>query len=774
MHARLQLSTVMLSALAIVVLLAGPAPGRAERGVPLLRMNTGSIRSSRHEGITAPAAAAASGYTFTGHVYRVTPDSSNTPIAGVTVLLYGDDDAAPKSGNERLLQVATTTPAGVFSLSWSTEVAPPLLAGAFSLSLTAVITTNYAYLHLIEVDLPEHISVAAATGSGSALTVSTISFHLPAPGTYGDNTFWDKLLSPPTIWLVANSTDSGPNSLRWAIEQANQHPGPDTIRFSHRGMGIAPATALPPLTDDGTTIDASTVWDGTWPGGVPGVNISGEQLGPFPQPILWLSGCKGCTLKGLRLSGGSIGIGVNNSAWGTIIGAGTPGGRMLIRANRDTAIWIANADGTRVVGSYIGTSNAGNLPEPNGGPGIYIVNGSRNTIGGTGGLEGNIIGASGSHGILIEGQYSKDNIVINNDIGVGHLAAPLPNKGSGIHIGNGASFNGVGGRFDWQSSVLRFEILSGNAIEGNDENGVTIDGTSETTHGNLVIGNRIARNGQFGVLLENGAVENRVEDNTITQNHATGVMVRGANTLDNVLTSNRIGTDEEGTPTLGNGHHGIGLYGGTQKNGIWGNIIGGNGWSGVAIVDAATRDNYLWENWIGAVWPDKQVGNGYYGVAIVDSPGNRVGPRNTIAHNGASGPYAGVQVKGATATGNHMFENSIHSNAGAGIELVAGGNGLLAAPTITSVDCPLVRGTSLPGVYVELYSDDADEGRLYEGRVQAGVSGQWVYRGAYHGPKLTALATNAPSALDMGDTSSFSLAVAHGARRQVYVPLVRR
>ena len=60
-------------------------------------------------------------------------------------------------------------------------------------------------------------------------------------------------------FAVVNTNDSGPGSLRHAIQQANASPGVDTITFAI-GSGyqtIALASALPTITDsviiDGTT-----------------------------------------------------------------------------------------------------------------------------------------------------------------------------------------------------------------------------------------------------------------------------------------------------------------------------------------------------------------------------------------------------------------------------------------------------------------------------------------------------------------------------------------
>jgi hypothetical protein len=56
----------------------------------------------------------------------------------------------------------------------------------------------------------------------------------------------------PTTFTVLNTSDSGPDSLRQAILDANANPGFDTIAFAIPGGGlhtIQPLSALPVLTD---------------------------------------------------------------------------------------------------------------------------------------------------------------------------------------------------------------------------------------------------------------------------------------------------------------------------------------------------------------------------------------------------------------------------------------------------------------------------------------------------------------------------------------------
>ncbi len=63
-------------------------------------------------------------------------------------------------------------------------------------------------------------------------------------------------------FIVSNTNDSGPGSLRQAILDANLAPGADDITFHFPGAGvhmISPLSPLPPLTDDaGVTIDGYT------------------------------------------------------------------------------------------------------------------------------------------------------------------------------------------------------------------------------------------------------------------------------------------------------------------------------------------------------------------------------------------------------------------------------------------------------------------------------------------------------------------------------------
>lgn len=122
----------------------------------------------------------------------------------------------------------------------------------------------------------------------------------------------------------------------------------------------------------------------------------------------------------------------------------------------------------------------------------------------------------------------------------------------------------------------------------------------------------------------------------------------------------------------------------------------------------------------------------------------RLVPAN-FAFNGRDG----IRVEANHATGNTIRGNAIYLNGGLGINNRSNGNDELTPPTITGT-FP-VTGTACKGCTVDVYSDDADEGRLWEGFTTADDDGNWSYLQPVSGPNLTATATDSN-----GNTSEFS------------------
>jgi len=184
-----------------------------------------------------------------------------------------------------------------------------------------------------------------------------------------------------------------------------------------------------------------------------------------------------------------------------------------------------------------------------------------------------------------------------------------------------------------------------------------------------------------------------------------------------------------------------------------GNLLSGNTY-GIDICDYDTAFNVIRGNLVGtdasgtAAWGNRERG------IWLEEPvhNNTIGPDNIIAYNG----IGGVAVSGDDTVGNTITRNSIHSNGGMGINLEADANHALKAPFITRFDLGtgVVSGTTCANCEVEVFSDDGDEGKYYEGSTGVDASGSFVYQGyrALSGPHITTTCTD-----DLGNTSRFSL-----------------
>jgi parallel beta-helix repeat protein len=426
--------------------------------------------------------------------------------------------------------------------------------------------------------------------------------------------------------------------------------------------------------------------------------------------------------------------GDSNIVWNNFIAGNTSHGVELVRADYNSV--VDNVIGDDLVGG-------------NGGDGIHARVADNNLFGNS--LSGNVIFNSGGHGIWLDG---SDNTIRGNAIG--------GNGQDGVHVNYGQR-NQIGGA----SETL------GNGIGRNGGNGIYLSGTtiSNTVQGNsigLADGAFDAGNGRHGIYLDDGARQHRIgglgadEGNWIAWNALSGIYLTGSNTQDNVVEGNVIGAPVNWGWEAPNGNHGIAVYDGAHHNWIgWGNTILSSSWSGVAIVNS--DDNAVWLNAIGTNRRGEQWGNSYYGVHVVNGAGNAI-LGNTIAYNGTSSGQAGVRVDDGLA-GNPINANSIHDNAGPGIELVNGGNFELGAPAVTQASCQAqpgdqgqVQGTGCPGCTIEIFSDIADEGGIYEGATTADAnSGAFDWNGTINGPYVTATATTAA-----GATSAFSAPLASG------------
>jgi hypothetical protein len=286
--------------------------------------------------------------------------------------------------------------------------------------------------------------------------------------------------------------------------------------------------------------------------------------------------------------------------------------------------------------------------------------------------------------------------------------------------------------------------------------------------------------------------------NVLSGNHVFGVEVgggEGAAQADlNVVQGNFIGLDASGFMPLANGI-GVALNGNVKATLVADNFLSGNVNYGVSLVGPSTRNNQLLRNFIGTTGAGRRVGNGLDGVVLNSGAHDNViglpGSGNVIAFNGGNGVAVGLAGLGSGSTGNSIRGNSIHDNAGLGIDLGSDGvtlddpldadvgpNGLQNFPVLTEVVAS-TSGTSVSGTLdslagarftIDLYgSPSADasghgEGQLYLGScvVVDDARGHGAFTCALPavpaGWVITATATD-----PAGNTSEFGPALAVGA-----------
>lgn len=369
-------------------------------------------------------------------------------------------------------------------------------------------------------------------------------------------------------FVVTNTNDSGPGSLRQAILDANASPGADSIHFNITGPSllIQPLLGLPDIVDP-VVIDGST------------------QPGFSGKPIVELNGSKsavraffvnapGTTIRSLVINGFSTG--------GIFIGA-------------------AGA-GSHVEGCYIGTDVTGMIAIPNGGAGVGVF-GSDNVIGGTTASARNVISGNLEAGIEVKlfccaAASAGGNIIQGNYIGVNAEGkAALGNQREGVVITT------TGGDTTLSNNLVGGTTPgAGNVISGNRFDGILIGsfGTTNTT----VQGNRIGTNANGTAAIPNDGDGIRID---LGRNNVIGGNAPGAGNLIsgngrngsgtgrgdgiriggsfNVIKGNLIGTDVTGTAPLRNLDNGISAGGSSTAIGGTaagdGNVIAFNGQSGI-------------------------------------------------------------------------------------------------------------------------------------------------------------------------------------------------
>lgn len=187
----------------------------------------------------------------------------------------------------------------------------------------------------------------------------------------------------------------------------------------------------------------------------------------------------------------------------------------------------------KVQGNLIGTDQNGRMSIPNRGGGVQVSSSENTLIGGPNEADRNIIAGNPTAGVTVERALDtpSDEVgtvgitIQNNWIGLGANREPLGNTDVGVLIHRGARGVTVG---------------PDNLISYNQRDGVHIKGIEEATpeeqtRDNVISSNRVTNNNADGILISDGAINNRITGTTTNTNGGDGIAFESGGNLDGTV-----------------------------------------------------------------------------------------------------------------------------------------------------------------------------------------------------------------------------------------------
>jgi len=501
-------------------------------------------------------------------------------------------------------------------------------------------------------------------------------------------------------FTVTHTNDSGPGSLREAINQVNVNPmQADNIVFNIPTSDpnydavtgvftITLSTLLPTINSISVSIDGSTQ------------TINQGNTNPFGPEIRVRSTAGHTYCFAFPLSGGSLNgfiingflyavtitkfltypngsctvsdcyIGVNYNA--TLADANDIGIAILDASNntiRDnilsgnitTGIGLRKSNNNIIRGNKIGTDRTAMFAISNY-YGIAIDSSANNIIGGNSATFRNIIGGNSYAGIAINSYLSTGNSIKGNYIGInanGLLRSDTISNYYGIAI-NESPGNTIGGTTAGERNIISGNIDAGIAMLGADVKNNSIKGNYIGTN---ITGSDSIPNAN-GILISGGS-QNAIgggaagEGNVISGNTLAGMVLTYSGTRMNTIKGNLIGTNASGTVSLSN-HTGIYIKSNANKNTVGGttagerNIISGNIEMGLIV--EASDSNIVIGNYIG---PDITGMNAFKYANDTLIQANGLMFNTGSKHNIAGGYTAGERN---IISGNRIYGHDIYGN----------------------------------------------------------------------------------------------------------------
>lgn len=425
----------------------------------------------------------------------------------------------------------------------------------------------------------------------------------------------DRLLL--AVFEVTNTLDAGDGSLRQALLDANATAEPDTIAFNlsatdpghfyyqddlHTGRVNANLESILPTATatDAALADADPDWPHSWwsirpltdlPDITSPVTIDGfTQAGSVTNSLA--EGNDAVLRVELDGSGGAA-RGITIRADGSLVRG------LVINRFTESGIQMLASGGT-VAGNFIGAEVSGTTRHPGiqSQQGVFLGAGaSGNTVGGITPEERNVISGN-IVGMEIRGASATNNSVQGNFIGAAaNGIRTIGNSHNGVLLSDGASFNTIGGTAAGARNIISANGQAGISISGNGTDAATgnviqgnyigLDVTGLARMGNAERGIKIFGNARGNLIGGTTAgARNVIADNGNSDFGGLGIELAGANTTENVVQGNYLGTNFTGLGLFQfnfNRFHGIRIGEQAHDNQIGGsssgegNLISGHG-----------------------------------------------------------------------------------------------------------------------------------------------------------------------------------------------------
>ncbi len=376
--------------------------------------------------------------------------------------------------------------------------------------------------------------------------------------------------------------------------------GGNTIAGNYIGTRADGTGSLPNF--DGVFLQATT-------GNLIGTDGSSDAFNASERNIISGNTDRGIVLDGDNIVAGNwIGVDVNGNALGNqfgiqLSGVGARVGtdsdgtadtdeRNVISSNSNSGI-IMSSDAATVAGNYIGLDPTGTAPRGNAVYGIHVNTGGKdNIIGGTSAAARNVIGAN-AVGVGFTDSGTFGNKLIGNYIGTDKTGNAKVGNNLAIVLGPDTTANIIG------------QAGAGNVISGTNGDAVRVVGSKNNTfQGNYIglgaDGSTVVANTGIGITFYSSATDNTIggagagEGNVISGNGLSGIDISDGSTGITIL-GNFIGTDAAGTAAKGNAQYGITANVALTIGGLTampgtgaGNVISGNTLDGIRIFGNGT------------------------------------------------------------------------------------------------------------------------------------------------------------------------------------------